>query len=291
MRGEHAWSRRGIAIGQMRSLPATIFDGDYFSNSTPVLVPFEESDLGALWCYCASDEFSTTLRAMNQKLSVDNGYVSKMPIDIERWREKAAGRFPAGLPKAHSDDPTQWIFHGHPCGSVVWDNTNKRTDHGPLRTDSAVLQVAVARLLGYCWPAEQDTDMELADEQREWVRRCEALTGLADDDGIVCISPVRGEASAGERLLSHLAASFGEEWNEGVLTRLLTEGGARTLDEWLRHRFFEQHCKLFHDRPFVWHIWDGTPRWVSRSGQLPQTRRGRWTGAPASRNPHLQLSR
>ena len=257
VRGEHAWSRRGIAIGQMRSLPATIFDGDYFSNSTPVLVPFEESDLGALWCYCASDEFSTTLRAMNQKLSVDNGYVSKMPIDIERWREKAAGRFPAGLPKAHSDDPTQWIFHGHPCGSVVWDNTNKRTDHGPLRTDSAVLQVAVARLLGYCWPAEQDTDMELADEQREWVRRCEALTGLADDDGIVCISPVRGEASAGERLLSHLAASFGEEWNEGVLTRLLTEGGARTLDEWLRHRFFEQHCKLFHDRPFVWHIWDG----------------------------------
>ena len=257
VRGERAWPRRGISIGQMTSLPATTFDGGYFSNSTPVIVPFQESDLSALWCYCSSDEFSATLRRINQKLSVDNGYVSKMPIDIELWRKKAVRDFPAGLPKAYSDDPTQWIFHGHPCGSVVWDPTNKRTDHGVLRTDASVLQVAVARLLGYNWPAEQDADMDLADEQREWVRRCEALTGLADEDGIVCISPVRGEASAAERLLSFLAASFGEAWNEGVLTRLLTAVGARTLDEWLRNRFFEQHCKLFSDSPFVWHIWDG----------------------------------
>ena len=257
VRGERAWSRRGVAIGQMRSLPSTVFDGGYFSNSTPVIVPFEDSDLSALWCYCSSEKFSETLRGINQKLSVDNGYVSKMPIDIELWRVRAAHDFPAGLPKAYSDDPTQWIFHGHPCGSVVWDATNKRTDHGVLRTDSSVLQVAVARLLGYNWPAEQDADMDLADEQREWVRRCEALIGLADEDGIVCISPVRGEASAGERLLSFLSASFGEAWNEEVLTRLLTAVGARTLDEWLRDRFFEQHCKLFNDTPFVWHIWDG----------------------------------
>ena len=257
VRGEHAWSRRGVAIGQMSSLPATVFDGDYFSNSTPVLVPYEESDLGALWCYCSSDEFSVTLRSINQKLSVDNGYVSKMPIDIDRWRERASRHFPAGLPKAHSDDPTQWIFHGHVCGSVVWDETRRRTDHGPLRTDASVLHVAVARLLGYCWPAEQDADMELADEQREWVRRCDTLTGMADEDGVACISPVRGEASAAERLLSYLAASFGEAWSDQVLTTLLTGVRAHTLDDWLRDRFFEQHCKLFNDRPFVWHIWDG----------------------------------
>ena len=257
VRGEHAWSRRGVAIGQMTSLPATVFDGDYFSNSTPVLVPFEGSDLAALWCYCSSDEFSGTLRTINQKLSVDNGYVSKMPIDIDRWREIASCHFPAGLPKAHSDDPTQWIFHGHPCGSVIWDQAAKRTAHGPLRTDTSVLQVAVARMLGYRWPAEQDADMELADEQREWVRRCDALHGLADEDGIVCISPVRGEASAAQRLRGLLAASYDETWNESVLSGLLAEVGARTLDDWLRHGFFEQHCKLFHNRPFLWHIWDG----------------------------------
>ncbi|MGD7654089.1 MAG: SAM-dependent DNA methyltransferase, partial [Verrucomicrobiales bacterium] len=27
----------------------------------------------------------------------------------------------------------------------------------------------------------------------------------------------------------------------------------------LQDEFFEQHCKLFHHRPFIWHIWDGRP--------------------------------
>jgi hypothetical protein len=30
-----------------------------------------------------------------------------------------------------------------------------------------------------------------------------------------------------------------------------------TLDDWLRDGFFEQHCRLFHNRPFLWHVWDG----------------------------------
>ena len=29
------------------------------------------------------------------------------------------------------------------------------------------------------------------------------------------------------------------------------------LDAWLRDKYFEQHCKLFQNRPFIWHIWDG----------------------------------
>jgi hypothetical protein len=29
------------------------------------------------------------------------------------------------------------------------------------------------------------------------------------------------------------------------------------MESWLREKFFTQHCKLFHDRPFVWHVWDG----------------------------------
>ena len=29
------------------------------------------------------------------------------------------------------------------------------------------------------------------------------------------------------------------------------------LEDWLRDEFFDQHCALFHQRPFVWHIWDG----------------------------------
>ena len=41
--------------------------------------------------------------------------------------------------------------------------------------------------------------------------------------------------------------------------KLLTEAGSATLDDYLRNRFFEEHYKLFHHRPFVWHIHDGRP--------------------------------
>ena len=213
--------------------------------------------LVAIASFAFSGGLQSAARRANQALSVDNGYFEKIEFDLDRWMQVGGKEYPNGIPRPYSDDPTQWVFHGHPCGSVIWDDELKRTAHGSLRTNASVLQVAVARLLGYRWSAEQDAEMELADEQREWARRCDALDFLADEDGIVCISPVRGEASAGERLLNYLAASFGNAWNDGVLTSLLAEVGARTLDDWLRHRFFEQHCKLFHDRPFVWHIWDG----------------------------------
>ena len=143
---------------------------------------------------------------------------------------------------------------------MVWDEAEKRTAHGPLRTGPTVLHVAVARLSGYRWPAEQDAGMELAGEQRGWVRRCGTLHAFADEDGIVCIPPVRGEPSAAERIQRLLAAAFGDVWSDGVLTRLLTEAGSPNLDDWLRNRFCEQYCKLFHHRPFVWHVWDGRKR-------------------------------
>jgi hypothetical protein len=122
-----------------------------------------------------------------------------------------------------------------------------------------VLHVTVARLLGYRWPAELDAGMELADEQREWVNRCEALLSLADDDGIACIPAVRGEQPAYQRVESLLQAAYGEQWSISVRDKLLESVGCKdkSLDFWLREKFFEQHCKLFGDRPFVWHIWDG----------------------------------
>jgi len=135
------------------------------------------------------------------------------------------------------------------------------------------LQVAVARLLGYRWPRQ--TGSELPD--------CPALgpDGLevhADADGILCLAALNRELPAAVRLLALLAAA----WSGGVPPptpgqdapaplsgwdapapfdeqALLAAAGAksRTLEDWLRDEFFEQHCKLFHQRPFVWHLWDG----------------------------------
>ena len=255
--GQSVYGRGGVAVNKMQRLEPFLFEGEVFDDNVCPIVPRDVDLIPALWCYVESADFHDQVRSIDQKLNVTAGTLTAVPFDLDHWVSVAQETYPNGLPRPYSDDPTQWIFHGHPSGSVVGDSKGKRTAHGPLRTDSSVLQVAVSRLLGYQWPAEQDGGMELADEQREWTRRCEMLTGLADDDGIVCISPVRGEASAGERLLSLLALSFGTAWDDGVLSRLLGEVGSRTLDDWLRNRFFEQHCKLFHDRPLVWHIWDG----------------------------------
>ena len=257
LRGREAWGRRGIAIDRVRSLSPALYCGDYYHSLIPVLVPRRDSHLIAFAAFALSSELSSTARDTNQSLSIDNGYFKKFEFDDNQWVQVGRKLFPNGLPRPYSDDPTQWIFHGHPCGSVIWDEAAKWTAHGPLRTGTTVLQVVVARMLGYRWPAERDNGMELADEQREWVRRCKTLHAFSDKDGIVCIPAVRSEPPARERLLQLLAAAFGGAWNNGVLTKLLAEADSPSLDDWLRDRFFEQHCKLFHHRPFVWHIWDG----------------------------------
>ena len=257
VQGRAVWGYRGVVVRVMRSLPVTLYDGDMFDISCVPIVPRSQDHLLPIWCFCSSPEYHEAVRRIDQKLNVTNATLSKVPFDLDHWMSVAGERFPNGLPGSYSDDPTQWIFHGHPCGSVVWDEEVKWTATGQLRADPTVLQVAVARLLGYRWPAEQDTDMELAGEQREWVQRSELLRSYADKDGIVCIPSVRGEPPAWERLLRLVSAAFGDAWNDGVLGRLLSGSGSSDLDGWLRNRFFDQHCKLFRQRPFIWHIWDG----------------------------------
>lgn len=257
--GSQAWDKRGVLIRQMTSLPVTVYMGDVFDDNCAVIIPNNNKKLMALWCFAASAAFHETVRKYDQKMNVTSSAFGAIPFDLDHWTRVAEEKYPHGLPKPYTNDPSQWIFHGHPCGSVIWDGELKWTAHGPLRTDDSVLHVAVARLLGYRWPAELDQNMELANDQREWVKRCEALASFADDDGIVCIPPVRGEASASDRLLNLLAAAYGDAWSNDTLAALLksADHAGKTLETWLREKFFTQHCKLFQHRPFIWHIWDG----------------------------------
>jgi len=253
----HAWNKRGILVNTMRSLPVTIHTGMAFDNNTAVILTDDDKYLPAVWCFCSSDAYNEAVRLIDQKLNVTNATLAKVPFDLERWISVAEEQYPNGLPEPYSNDPTQWLFHGHPCGSVVWDKKMKRTVHGELRVDDTVLQIAVARLLGYCWPAELDQDMELAVEQREWIVRSQELNQFVDDDGIVCLPAVRGEKSAYQRLEALLQAAYGDAWTTPLKNRLLETVGGKSINQWLRDKFFEQHCKLFQHRPFIWHIWDG----------------------------------
>jgi hypothetical protein len=76
-----------------------------------------------------------------------------------------------------------------------------------------------------------------------------------------------GEAEAAEAVLRDNLFGLeidprciqGEGWSPTLQDRLLQQVGfgGKGLETWLRDGFFEQHCKLFHHRPFIWHIWDG----------------------------------
>lgn len=265
IQGDAVWNRHGVVVAVMSELRTTLYDGDFFDISCTPIVPRAPEHLSPAWCFCRSEDYRKAVGRIDPKLNVTNATLAKVPFDIESWTETARKEYPNGLPEPYSDDPTQWLFHGHPCGSVIWDEGAKWTAHGPLRTDASVLQIAVARLLGYRWPAELDPGMRLAAESREWVRRCEELHDFADRDGIVCLNAAAGEPPAADRLRHLLAASYGEEWSSTKEQELLLaaavaarrERPTASIAEWLRDHFFAQHLKLFRNRPFVWHVWDG----------------------------------
>jgi hypothetical protein len=222
--GIAAWGHRGVAVSQMSSLSCALYLGEAFDSNVCPVVPKTPGDLPALWAYFTSGEFQIAVRRLDQKMAIANGTVLKVPFDIAAWRLAASSKYPNGLPVPHSDDPTQWIFNGHP------------------RPSSAPLQVAVARLLSYSWPDQKP----------------DALDSHADKDGIVCIPALRGERPAADRLTELLMAAWGKDWHPQTLTDLLSAvGHTGKLEEWLRDAFFKQHCELFHHRPFIWHVWDG----------------------------------
>lgn len=245
IRGKSAWGKKSVFVARTGDFRATLGLGEIHAQNGVAIVPRDPGDLAAVWCFVRNEEFKSAVRRINTKIIVPSGAIFAVPFDVQRWREVAALEYPDGLPGVSTNDPTQTLFHGHPQPA----------------TDP--LQVAVARLAGYRWPAETDTAMELADEARTWIARCDKLVEHTDDDGIVCLPSVRGEAPAHDRLLKLLIAAWETvqpgSWKPAVLDKLLADAdcAAKGLDVWLREKFFEQHAKRFHHCPFIWHVWDG----------------------------------
>lgn len=256
-RGTSAWNRKGVAITQMSSLSSSLYNGDIFDNNTAIFTLTDDENLPALWAYCQSGEFAIEVRKIEKKVNVTNSTLNKIPFNSAKWQGIAKKLYPNDLPQPYSNDPIQWIYHGHPCASVIWDEETKTTAVGELRQDDTVLQVAVARLLGYQWPAELDENMELAPEMRRVMLKNADFDGLVDDDGIVCIPAIRGEMNAVKRIEAILQKAYGTKWSSSVEANLLKAVKSTSIDDWLRDKFFEQHCKLFQHRPFIWQIWDG----------------------------------
>jgi len=241
LRGLNIWGKKGIHISQTGNLQATLYYGECWDSNSAPIIPKNEEDISAIWCFCSSPQYNIDVRKIDQALKVTNATLVKVPFDLKHWQKVAAEKYPKGLPKPYSDDPTQWLFHGHPT----------KTGHP--------LQVALARVLSYRWPAESNTEMELADEARDLITAVKAFDHLSDEDGIFCIPSVNAEQAGADRLRTYLQSVFADLWSNNTIAELLEKEGASSsnLEEWLRKEFFVQHCKIFQNRPFIWHIWDG----------------------------------
>ncbi|MFN9976904.1 MAG: Eco57I restriction-modification methylase domain-containing protein, partial [Phycisphaerae bacterium] len=182
--GKGAWGRVGVAVSQMSTLPVALYSSERFDSNMSPIVLEDAKDITALWSFCSSPEFAKAVRRIDQALKVTNASLVKVPFDLAHWQRVAAERYPHGLPEPQTNDPTQWLFHGHPAGMLAAG----REDASPFgipdptihahpsllcRTPNAaaVLQVATARLLGYRWPAELDGGMRLDAVQRAWATR------------------------------------------------------------------------------------------------------------------------
>jgi hypothetical protein len=239
VQGHAAWNRPGVLVGRMSRIRSSLYGQMLFDKSCVVLTPRNVCDLPAIYSFCCSSEFESEIRKLDKKIGVATSVPLKVPIDLPRWQKVASKKKLDGLMKPCSSDPTQWLFDGHPMDS----------EHP--------LHVAVARLLDYQWPRQAGSSFPDCP-----ALETDALAALADEDGVVCIPSVRGEEPAAERLRRLLAKAYGKAWTASKEREMITATGsaAADLEEWLRTDFFSQHCDLFHQRPFVWHIWDGRKR-------------------------------
>jgi hypothetical protein len=230
--GGEAWGKTGIAVNVTSSQFANLYGGDLFDTTVGVIVPRRQADASAIFAYVHDVSYLANLRIVDQTLSITEHTLLKVPFDLAHWQKVAAEKYPNGLPKPHSDDPTQWLFNGHPKGS------------------EETLHVAVARLLNYRWPRQTGSTFPDCPALGP-----DGLEALADKDGIVCLPPINQEQPAAARLRQLLATALDTYDERSLITA--AGGKATTFEDWLRDEFFEQHCRLFHHRPFVWHIWDG----------------------------------
>ena len=230
--GNLCWGKKGVLLTRI-GLRATPYYGERFDNNLICIIPFKENDLPALWNFCCSTVYKEAVHELDQKLSLTNATACKVGVNLEKWLVKG------GFPKATSSDLKQWLFNGQPKDS------------------DQPLQVAVARLVGYQWPRQTGSSFPDCP-----ALGLDGLEMLADDDGIVCLPSVRGESPAAERLRQLLQTAYGKDWKAQTELELIRASGsnAADLEEWLQNDFFEQHCDIFYQRPFIWHIWDGRKR-------------------------------
>ena len=260
LHGQGVLGRPGIAVNKMRKLEPFLYLGEVFDDNICPICPGDSAMIPAILAYVASGEYHENVRFIDQALKVTAATLTKVPFDLDYWI-RVAQEVSERSPRTYSNDPTQWLFEGHPAGARP-------------------LQVAVARLLGYRWPQQGEDD----------------LGAFADADGIVCLPPVAGEQPAAERLRALLAAAYGAEWSRPLSGAAAGRGRLRGQDAGrLAARRLLRPALPALPQPALHLARLGRPQGrLRRAGQLPQAGRaglekliytylGAWINRPAGR--------
>ena len=91
IKGKEAWGKKGIAIRQTRTLPATIYLGDLYDQSSAALIPFDEDHWPAVWAFCSSPAFHDEVRKIDKKKNVTKAkHIQTIP-DLKTGFIRASG--------------------------------------------------------------------------------------------------------------------------------------------------------------------------------------------------------
>jgi hypothetical protein len=237
----------GVLVTQMGGLPVSLYSGERYDDTTTVLVPKNEDELLAIWCFLESPLYGRAVRRIDSSIKVPAATLAKVNFDLEYWRSYAEEAYPDGLPSPYSSDPKQWLFHGHPA-------------HADEGTE---LLVALALAAGYRWPAMTSERIVLSEEGQRLAATVNAFVPVARD--LLPLHATSTEKALVERVRGILTSAFGTALGTESEARLVRAADLKldkkeardvTLETWLRERAFRQHCVLFEQRPFLWHVWD-----------------------------------
>ncbi|MBT3192541.1 MAG: hypothetical protein HN341_08295 [Verrucomicrobia bacterium] len=225
-RGKPLWGRHGVVVSQIGA-KVSIYTGERYDGSCFAIVPSSPDHVLPLMAYAFSGRLKDDLEAINPTWNLKSPEtLLQLPFRPPDWEQAAEDMFGARIPLVPTDNPSQWPFSG------------------AVATSLAPLHVAVARLLGYRWPNQTD------DRHFEH----------SDIDGIICLQSVRGEERADQRMLALMRdADCEERLPASTLDGFVSGPGLRGRGApwWMLNKLFEEHCKLFSQRPFIWHVWDG----------------------------------
>ena len=128
LRGQAVWGRPGVVVNKMGGLEPFLYAGEVFDDNICPISPKLSQQIPAIWAYVDDEEFGVSVRHMRSKLNVTAATLTKVPFDLSHWAKTADEKYPKGLPEPYSNDPTQWLFHGYPCGSVHLGRNIKMDD-------------------------------------------------------------------------------------------------------------------------------------------------------------------